>query len=185
MGLEDLKINTFSGINASPVPPTPSSPGNASHLISSFNALIDQIIEEMSSKLGSDQASSFYQIGDQRALGAGFFSETASLSTLEASDGVLLLDISTSNSFRVRIEDFCQLSASINPLRRGQVIDIIFLFVEGQITLGSAFVGNAPDVSLAGDIQIISYKLASTFSGTTKLFEMSRSEVYPASAGAY
>lgn len=41
LNLQNRKIPTFVGINNSPVAPTPTSAGNASHLIAQYNGLID------------------------------------------------------------------------------------------------------------------------------------------------
>lgn len=40
---DDLKIQTFSGINDNPIAPTASKAGNGSHLIAKFNDLVDSL----------------------------------------------------------------------------------------------------------------------------------------------
>lgn len=44
---QSSKIATFSGINASPIAPTATSPGNASHLIRKLNDLVDSLESQL------------------------------------------------------------------------------------------------------------------------------------------
>lgn len=173
-----LKIATFSGVNASPIAPTATSPGNASHLIAKFNALVDSLGGEFSAlenqienKLSQGDVQDLVRINDTRPLQMGIYSQMIDLVVSEDKtvDNELLLNLSLSNSFRVRI-DASYFSDAVNlrvsgSSRAGQIFTVVYwldsLGSGGTLQPSSTdFYGNPPpppDISIPGEFQAITY----------------------------